>query len=139
MPNGIRPKGKHGLVSMDVPGAQTPCPYCKRPMIPFTSTHPTKDHVVPKSKGGRETIIACSKCNNAKGNMMPDEWAAFMARFPNFWAIPGGESSARRTFRGRPIGAVPKTVPIEYPDDPKMQAAFENIYRDRLYLLRLVS
>ena len=37
----------------------------------------TLDHVIPKSKGGdsswKNLITACSKCNNAKGNMTPKQ------------------------------------------------------------------
>jgi 5-methylcytosine-specific restriction endonuclease McrA len=29
----------------------------------------TKDHVLPKSRGGKETLPACLRCNSAKGNM----------------------------------------------------------------------
>lgn len=56
------------------------CPYCLRTLEQrFTqgrpvSTFPTRDHVVPKSLGGRITIICCVRCNNQKGDMMPDEW-----------------------------------------------------------------
>lgn len=34
----------------------------------------TKDHVVPKSKGGRKTVDACLKCNSAKADMSLDEF-----------------------------------------------------------------
>lgn len=56
---------------------------------------------------------------------------------------------AIRTFRERPThaadfvpydlreeGVKPKSVPIEY-IDPKLQAGFEAVYKDRLYLLRV--
>jgi len=35
---------------------------------------PTQDHVVPRSRGGREVenvLLACSECNNQKGDAMP--------------------------------------------------------------------
>jgi hypothetical protein len=42
------------------------------------------------SRGGtnaKENIRqACYRCNNIKGNMMPDEWTAFMAANPYWWA-----------------------------------------------------
>lgn len=37
----------------------------------------TVDHIFPKSKGGRDSwenlVCSCSKCNNAKGDMLPEE------------------------------------------------------------------
>lgn len=48
-----------------------PCPYCERPMMGWRS--PSRDHVIPKSKGGtlndRNKLIVCSPCNNDKNNM----------------------------------------------------------------------
>lgn len=49
------------------------CQYCfKRPPV-----KPTVDHVIPKSKGGRSsfsnTVIACRKCNERKGNKTLEE------------------------------------------------------------------
>ena len=29
----------------------------------------TKDHVIPKSRGGRTTLPCCLRCNRAKGNL----------------------------------------------------------------------
>lgn len=59
-----------------------PCPYCRRTMIvpgygvivDETSSFPTRDHVIPKSKGGRAVIVVCSKCNGDKGDMDPDQY-----------------------------------------------------------------
>jgi 5-methylcytosine-specific restriction endonuclease McrA len=49
----------------------------------------TLDHVVPASRGGRFTldnlVLACRPCNAAKADMMPDEWAQFMAENPEWW------------------------------------------------------
>jgi len=40
----------------------------------------TVDHVLPKSRRGRDTwenlVAACSKCNNSKGDRTPEEWCA---------------------------------------------------------------
>ena len=40
----------------------------------------TVDHVLPKSRGGRDTwenlVAACSKCNNNKGDRTPEEWCS---------------------------------------------------------------
>ena len=48
------------------------CAYCGRGDLTFTI-----DHVVPKSKSGKDTwdnlVTACLPCNNKKGNRTPDE------------------------------------------------------------------
>lgn len=114
------------------------CAYCERLLIPNTSTHPTRDHVIPKSKGGRATVWCCTKCNNAKGDMMPDEWQRFMHEFPEWWMVPGREAAGRRAIlatRKTPDGAALMAVPKAF-DDPKAQAAFEAVYATRLHLLR---
>lgn len=45
---------------------------------------PTIDHVVPRSRGGRNhkanKRIACKKCNNEKGDMTVAEYQEFVAR-----------------------------------------------------------
>lgn len=51
------------------------CPYCGYIMhTPSDFLYPTRDHVVPKSKGGSAILVVCYACNNAKGDMMPDEF-----------------------------------------------------------------
>lgn len=47
-----------------------PCPYCREKM--HGSKHPTRDHVLPISKGGTAIIIACWECNHRKDDIMPD-------------------------------------------------------------------
>lgn len=32
-----------------------PCPYCNRKMAALPRCQPTRDHVIPKSRGGRDT------------------------------------------------------------------------------------
>jgi 5-methylcytosine-specific restriction endonuclease McrA len=38
----------------------------------------TRDHVIPKSKGGADSIdnfvLSCQSCNNARGDMDAEEW-----------------------------------------------------------------
>jgi hypothetical protein len=78
--------------------AGRPCCYCKRPMTRrekyeygMRSTDFTRDHIVPLGRGGKNELAnrawACSGCNQAKGDMMPDEWAAWMAAHPD-WVPP---------------------------------------------------
>lgn len=56
------------------------CQYCHKP-IKFSLA--TKDHLLPKSKGGkdydRNIVLACRKCNNKKASSFP------------FYDIKGGE------------------------------------------------
>lgn len=54
-------------------------------MAAWTAQHPTRDHVHPKSKGGRSTVMACYECNQIKGDMLPTEWAVFMVENPRWW------------------------------------------------------
>ncbi len=64
------------------------CTYCKRTLESVTSfsrVAATKDHVVPKSKGGRTTVWACRQCNALKKDMDPDDWQAFMESYPEWW------------------------------------------------------
>ena len=73
------------------------CTYCKRDTLkgsrcrindPLTRTW---DHVIPLSRGGPDTkenrVLACLRCNSIKGNMMPDEWAAYMEANPMWWTL----------------------------------------------------
>lgn len=82
----IKIKGRHGVVVTEIDGHGLPCPYCERRMIAGSLTHPTKDHVVPKSKGGKLTVLACFQCNQIKSDMMPDQWEEFCRKNPMWWA-----------------------------------------------------
>ena len=59
------------------------CQYCGKR---FAKADLTIDHVVPRSKGGRDTwqnlVLACVKCNVRKGNRTPDQAAAPLIRRP---------------------------------------------------------
>lgn len=73
------------------------CTYCKREMRPARLVRVndpltrTEDHVIPLSRGGTDTkenrVPACLRCNSIKGNMMPDEWAAYMEANPMWWTL----------------------------------------------------
>jgi hypothetical protein len=48
--------------------------------------------VFPESFGGRRIVIACRQCNEVKGNMLPQQWAHFIATVPRWWdyaKLPG--------------------------------------------------
>ena len=57
------------------------CGYCGAGKPPLTI-----DHVVPKSRGGRDTwenlVTACIRCNNKKGNRTPEEAGMLLHRKP---------------------------------------------------------
>lgn len=59
---------------------QNTCQYCGE------EGNLTIDHVVPKSRGGRDTwenlVAACVACNNRKGDQTPDEAGMELARQP---------------------------------------------------------
>lgn len=65
------------------------CAYCQRTLesvYSISQLQATRDHVMPKSKGsGRGTVWACRRCNHLKGDMIPEEWAAYMRAVPNWW------------------------------------------------------
>lgn len=56
------------------------CQYCG------ATKHLTIDHVIPKSKGGSEDwcnlVVACSKCNTAKGNKLLEHTGMKLLRQP---------------------------------------------------------
>jgi hypothetical protein len=104
-----------------------PCPYCRRAMN-SKSFHlqPTRDHVIPRCRGGREIIICCLKCNGLKADMGEQEWFAYMRANPGWWlltraerkrrrraAAPNGKGNMVRARQGSPP-VPPVVVPPEY-------------------------
>lgn len=66
------------------------CTYCHRVLEHPSSRSrvaATRDHVVPKHRGGTRTVPCCRQCNQLKRNMMPGEWKAFMERHPKWWKL----------------------------------------------------
>lgn len=59
------------------------CQYCGRK---FSRQELTIDHVLPRSRGGRDTwenlVLACVKCNVRKGSRTPDEAGMPLVRKP---------------------------------------------------------
>jgi len=57
------------------------CQYCGTKVPPFTV-----DHVLPKNRGGGDhwenLVCACVKCNNKKGNKLPEEAGMHLMRKP---------------------------------------------------------
>lgn len=63
-----------------------PCHWCGREMTyadPLLA--PTRDHVIPRSVGGRSKVWACFGCNQLKGNMPLDAWVEVMRQVPEWW------------------------------------------------------
>ena len=62
---------------------QHTCQYCARK---FSKSELTIDHVLPRSRGGRDTwdnlVLACVKCNIKKGSRTPDEARMPLLREP---------------------------------------------------------
>ena len=56
------------------------CQYCGK------TSHLTVDHVIPKSRGGRDewnnVVVCCIKCNNKKGDQLPDEAGMTLKKQP---------------------------------------------------------
>lgn len=69
------------------------CHYCKRQLIDpkldkswrRANLSATRDHVVPKSRGGRETVWACRKCNGLKADLPFELWELVMKEHPSWW------------------------------------------------------
>jgi len=64
------------------------CQYCER-VLP--SGELTLDHVNPRSRGGEsnwENLVACChRCNNRKGNRLPEEAGMRLVRFPRPFSL----------------------------------------------------
>ena len=73
----------------------TPCPYCGDEMSKMLPRHgkqnstdmkfPTRDHIVPKSKGktlSGNKIIVCRECNELKGPRDLKEFFIYLASHP---------------------------------------------------------
>ncbi len=58
------------------------CYYCNRKTPPKELT---MDHIVPISRGGKSTkgnvVVCCKECNNAKKQLLPMEWEAYLQKF----------------------------------------------------------
>jgi 5-methylcytosine-specific restriction endonuclease McrA len=59
------------------------CLYCANN---FTDSDLTRDHLVPRSRGGQDAwdnvVAACRRCNHHKGNRLPDECGMELVALP---------------------------------------------------------
>lgn len=108
-----------------------PCPYCLRKMDRGSwKLVPTRDHVMPVSRGGTRKIICCLTCNGIKGDMLPQQWEIYMANNPGWWLLSKAERRQRRgakqqkydypngngdLIRGRPSRQGSEKLPVVVP------------------------
>lgn len=57
--------------------------------------YPTRDHVEPRSQGGKITVWACVICNAVKRDMTEEQWALYRATH-DFWWLGGRARKAAR-------------------------------------------
>lgn len=58
-----------------------PCHWCKRPMMmESTALQPTRDHVIPKARGGAVIVWTCHACNHLKADMHPAMWLLMLRK-----------------------------------------------------------
>jgi 5-methylcytosine-specific restriction endonuclease McrA len=100
-----RKRGSSALLQRLFDHALGVCAYCWRLTALTSGRGPlvaTIDHVIPRSKGGGNArtnlTLACRHCNGMKGNMMPEEWSAYMAAHPRWWEYSRSERRQRRAF-----------------------------------------
>lgn len=69
------------------------CHYCRRQMIDpkldksgrRANLSVTRDHITPKCRGGRRTVLCCRQCNGLKADLSPELWSLVMRRHPTWW------------------------------------------------------
>ncbi len=76
---------------------QHTCQYCCRE---FGAGDLTLDHVVPRSRGGNNTwenlVACCLRCNNRKGDLLPQEASMTLARQPKPFSLHTSRSLMRQ-------------------------------------------
>lgn len=79
-----RARVRHEMLIRHIDDQRNRCAYCGNMMgvrfggFSAYERRATLDHVIPKCRGGRDTlantVAACSVCNAGKADMMPDEY-----------------------------------------------------------------
>jgi hypothetical protein len=80
-------------------GAGERCAYCERVLEStrsLSNVRATRDHVEPRSRGGRETVWCCRRCNTLKADLSIEEWRGFMAANPEWWRLNSKELRIER-------------------------------------------
>src|SRR6185295_790541 len=117
----------------------SPCHWCSRTMnVNCLDLMPTRDHVHPKSRGGRVIVWACMTCNTLKADMTERQWKLFMVANPQWWnGVPKRAKRALRSWCEKQAREAAfkqiTTLPTEY-DNLEAQAAFEAVYKDRPHM-----
>jgi 5-methylcytosine-specific restriction endonuclease McrA len=72
------------------------CQYCGRA---FSAGELTLDHVMPRSRGGNSSwenlVASCRKCNNRKGDRLPEEAGMALGRRPRPFSLHTSRSLMR--------------------------------------------
>jgi len=68
----------------------------------------TRDHVIPRSKGGKYTVYACKVCQSTKANLMPLEWIEYLKKSPMY----NKDAIARIERAVMPLLDIPRAVLI---------------------------
>lgn len=59
------------------------CLYCGETFAPYKLT---RDHIIPKSRGGNDSWLnsatCCKRCNHDKGSQTPEEWGHLLLAVP---------------------------------------------------------
>ncbi len=79
---------------------QHTCQYCDQR---FGAGELTLDHVIPRSRGGANTwenlVACCLRCNNLKGDRLPDEASMHLSRMPKPFNLHTSRSLMRQMGR----------------------------------------
>jgi hypothetical protein len=105
-----------------------PCPYCGNAMNRL-DRYATRDHMLPKSKGGKggaNILIVCNQCNHHKGPLSLEQFAAKLTvkgdrRAAIVWSLidrleeakKPAEPAKSRTPRKRGVRTVPIPASVE--------------------------
>lgn len=96
-----------------------PCPYCNYAMAFGTIRRPTREHIVPRSKGGRlngaNMLIVCSICNHNKSDMSLEQFAEWLRARRD----PRAEIVENLLSRFQPNDSFRRPRRMMIPDDPK--------------------
>jgi hypothetical protein len=86
-------------------GRRRNCYWCQRPMESakgLSALAATRDHVHPKSRGGKAIVWSCRACNSLKGDMTGDEWHLFRTMNEKWWKLYKDRACYRAALRALP-------------------------------------
>jgi len=104
-----------------------PCFYCGVRLRPKGPYMRTKDHVVPKSRGGTKTVEACLKCNADKKDMSLEEFRRKRGGI-EFWGEMKHRLEAEKTAWIYEFNADKESI-TPAPSQPSMFSSVEAILR----------